>query len=93
MLKQVVTNLVRFQRSSLNTNARMYLYDTPRDTMAKDPMLRAYAQHQNGRLKGLCPTLPIIFSCDPKLLAQHKFKYSCAPEILSQHKILITHVL
>ena len=43
---------MQFQSSSLNTNARMYLYDTPRDTMAKDPMLninmegsKAYAQH------------------------------------------------
>ena len=53
----------------------------------------AYAQHQHGRLQGLCPTLSIIFSCVPKLLAQHKYKYSCALELLPQHKILITHVL
>ena len=39
MHKQGVTNLVQFHTSSLNTNARMYLYDTPRDTMAKDAML------------------------------------------------------
>ena len=43
---------MQFWSSSLNTNARMYLYNTPRDTMAKDPMLniniegsRDYAQH------------------------------------------------
>ena len=39
MLKHGVTNLVQFQSSTLNTNSRMYLYDTPRDTMAKDSML------------------------------------------------------
>ena len=32
-------HLVQFKSLSLNTNARMYLYNTPRDTMAKDPML------------------------------------------------------
>ena len=68
---------------------------------------RAYAQHQHGRLQGLCPTYPIIFSCVPniltqhkgkyscvlELLAQHKGKYSCAPEFLAQHKSSITQVL
>ena len=54
---------------------------------------KAYAQHQHGRLQILFPILPIIFSCVPDLLAQHKCEYSCAPELLSQHKILITHVL
>ena len=38
MLKQGVTNLVKFQSALLNTDARMYMYDTPRDTVAKDPM-------------------------------------------------------
>ena len=37
---------------------------------------RAYAQHQHGRLQGLCPTHPIIFSCVLELLAQHKGMYS-----------------
>ena len=32
---------MRFKSSSLNTNARIYFYDTPRDTMAKDPMLQS----------------------------------------------------
>ena len=86
-------NLVQFQSSSLNNNVGMYLYDTPRDRMAKDPSSRDYALHQNGRLQGLFPTLPIIFSCVPELLAQHKCKYSCALELLAQHKTLITHVL
>ena len=49
--------MVQFHRSRSTLNARMYLYDTPRDTIAKDPMLqslcstsimecsRAYTQH------------------------------------------------
>ena len=47
---------------------------------------RACAQHKHGMLQSLCPTFPILFSCVPKLYAQHKFKYSCAPEPLAQHK-------
>ena len=55
---------------------------------------RAYAQHQHGRLQGLCPTLPnLIFSCVPELLAQNKCKYSYAPELLAQDKSLIIQVL
>ena len=65
---------------------------------------RAYAQHQHGRIQGLCPTLPnYLFkcsrascstkmsqkSCTPELFTQHKYKYSCAPELLDQHKTLI----
>ena len=53
---------------------------------------RAYAQHQHGRLQGLCTTHPIIFSCVPELLAQHKGMYSCAPDILAQHNSAITQV-
>ena len=62
---------------------------------------RAYAQHQHGRIQGLCPTLPIyLFMCSRascstqmsqnsfslELLAQHNYKYSCAPELLGEHK-------
>ena len=54
---------------------------------------RAYAQHQHGRIQGICPSLPMIFSCVLEVLAQHKCKYSCALELLSKHKILISHVL
>ena len=47
----------------------------------------AYAQHQHGRPQGLCPTIPIIFSCLLELLAQHKTSiYPCALELLTQHK-------
>ena len=63
-----------------------------------------YAQHQHGRLQGLCPTLPnylfmcsiascstqmSLDSCAPKLLAQHKYKYSFALELLAQKKTSI----
>ena len=54
---------------------------------------RSYAQHQHGRLEGLFPTHPIIFSCVLELFTQHKGKYSYAPNILTQHKSSITQVL
>ena len=54
---------------------------------------RAYAQHQHGRIQGLCPTLPIIFSWVLELLSQHKCKYSCALELLPQYTTLIIDVL
>ena len=38
---------MQFQISSFNTNARMYLYDTPRDTLAKDPMLQSLCGNIN----------------------------------------------
>ena len=85
-LKQGVTNLVQFQSSLLNTNARMYLYDTPRDKWPRIRCSRAYSQHQHGRLQGLCPTLPIIFSCVPELLTQHKCKHSCVQSFLLNKK-------
>ena len=54
---------------------------------------RAYAEHQHGRLQGLCPILPIIFSCVPELIAQHKSRCSCALELLDQYKSSITQVI
>ena len=65
---------------------------------------RAYAQHQHGRLQGLCPALAIYLfmcsrascstkmsqnSCAPYLLSRHKYKNSCARELLTQHKTSI----
>ena len=62
---------------------------------------RYYAQHQLGRVQGLCPTLPVYifmcfrascstqrfsYSCVLEILAQHKHKHSCSPKLLSQHK-------
>ena len=78
---------MQFQSSRSTLNARMYLYDTPRDTMAKDPMLQSLCSTSTwNMLQSLCPTFPIIFSCVPDLYAQHKCKYSCSLEPLIQHK-------
>ena len=65
MLKQGVTNLVQFQSSSLNTSARMYLYNTPRDTMAKDWMLKSLFSTLTWKDLGLIPNTSksYIFMC------------------------------
>ena len=103
MLKQGVTNLVQFQSSSLSTNSRMYLYDTPRDTMAKDPMFQRLCSTSTWKAPRLMPnTSNYLFmcsrdslstqmsqnSCSPELLAEQKKSiYPCAPELLTQHKL------
>ena len=46
---------------SLNTNARMYLYDTPRDTMAKDPMLHSLCSTSTWKSQGLIPNISNYF--------------------------------
>ena len=64
MLKHRVTNLVQFQTSSLNTNARMYLYDTPRDTMDKDLMFQVLCSTSTWKAPSLMPnTSNYLFMC------------------------------
>ena len=71
--KQGVTNLVQFQSSSLNTNARMYLWDTPRETMVKDLMFQILYSTSTSKDLGLIPiTYNFIFSCASKIHAQYK---------------------
>ena len=65
----------------------MYLYDTPRDTMAKDPMLQSLCSTLTCNAPKLMPNISkLYFSCVPELYAQHKCNYSCAPEPFTQHK-------
>src|SRR5882757_4957316 len=65
MLKKGFTNLVQLHSSSLNTNARMYLYNTPRDTMAKDPMLQCLCSTSTYKALGLTPNTSkyYLFMC------------------------------
>ena len=64
MIKHEFTNLVQFQNYSLNTNTRMYLYDTPRDTMAKDPMLQILCSTSTWKAPHLIPNISnYIFMC------------------------------
>ena len=71
---------------SLNTNGRMYLYDTPRDTMAKDLMLQILCSTStwnapelmpnikhliNHMLQGPCPTQNISSIMCFRVHAQH----------------------
>ena len=51
---------------------------------------RSYVQHQHGRLQGLCPTHPIIFSCVPELLAQRK---SSIIQVLQSSSLNIKHLI
>ena len=87
-LKQGVTNLVQFKSYSLNTNARMYLYDTPRDTVAKDLMFQNLCLTSTWKSPGLIPnTSNFIYSCASERHAQQKgFHNSCLPELQDQQK-------
>ena len=46
---------MQFQSSSLNTNASMYLYDTPRDTMANDLMFQRLFSTSTWKALGIMP--------------------------------------
>ena len=83
---------MQFQSSSLNTNARMYLYDTPRDTMAKDLMLQSLCSTSTWKALGIMPnTSNYLFMCSrasrSTQVSTHVFQSS------SQHKSSITQVL
>ena len=86
-LYQGVTNIVQFQISRSTLNDRMYLCDTPRDTMAKYMMLQSLWSTPTWNAPELMPNIfKLYFSCVPKLYAQQKCNYSCAPEPFAQHK-------
>ena len=93
---------MQFQSSSLNTNSRMYLQDTPRDTMAKDLMFQSLCSTSTWNTLGLMPNTSNSYlfmcfraSCSTQALNTHvlesfllntNIKYSCAPQLLAQHK-------
>ena len=52
-----------------NTNARMYLYSTPRDTMDKDLMFQSLCSTSTGNVPGLMPnTFDSYISCASELM-------------------------
>ena len=87
-LKHGFTNLVQLQISSLNTNARIYLQDTPRDTMAKDPMFQSLCSTSTWNARGIMPNTSnsYLFMCSNASCSTQRFHNSCAPKLLSQHK-------
>ena len=84
---------MQFQSSSFNTNARMYLYDTPRGTMAKDPMLQSLFSTSTWKALGLMPNTSNLYF--------HVFQSFTLNTNLNSHVLqvsllnttLITHVL
>ena len=46
---------MQFHISLLNTNARMYLYNTPRDTVAKDLMFQILCSTSTWKAQGVIP--------------------------------------
>ena len=75
---------MQFQRSSLNINARMYLQDTPRDTMAKDPRFESLCSTSTWNDPGLMPNTSnsYIFMCFRASFSTKTFKYSFSIELL-----------
>ena len=93
-LKQGVTNLVQLQSSSLNTNARMCLYDTPRDTMAKDPMLQSLCSTSTWKAPGLIPnTSNYLLMCSrASRSTQYILSIMCF-RVHAQHKQAYTYII
>ena len=73
---------MQFQSFSLKTNASMHLYNTPRDTMAKDPMLQSLFSTSIWNAPGLMPNISNYYnSCAPELMLNKIFHNSCVPYI------------
>ena len=70
---------MQLQSLSLKTNSRMYLYNIPRDIMAKDPMFQNLCSTSIWNALGLIPNTSNSYN-------------SCVPELMLK-KNLITHVL
>ena len=85
---------MQFQSCCSTLNARMYLYDTPRDTMAKDPMLQSLCSTSTWNSQELYAQKKCKFSCAPKPLSQHKSCHqSCASQSKPNTKHFIKHAL
>ena len=72
----------------------MYLYDTPRDIMAKYLMLQSLCSTPTWKALGIMPnTSNNIFMCSRASLSTQIIDHSCAPEFLTQQNSSITNVL
>ena len=73
---------MQFESLSLNTNARMYLYNTPRDTMSKDPMFHNLCSTSIWNAPGIMPNTSNSYnSCALELMLNMTSHNSCAPEL------------
>ena len=65
----------------------MYLYDTPRDTMAKDQMLESLFSTSTSKDLGLMPnTSNYLFMCSRAFCSTQFINHSSVSELLAQHK-------
>ena len=66
-------HLVQFQSLLLNTNARMYLYNTPRDTMAKDMLFHSLCSTSTQNARWIITnTSNSYFPCASELMLNTK---------------------
>ena len=102
-------HLVQFHIFTLNTNARMYLYNTPMDTMDKDPIFQSLCLKSIWTTLGLmpntsnsylfmcfiysCPTQMFHNSCSQELMLNKNIKYSCASKLYAQHQFGMLQVI
>ena len=85
---------MQFQSFSLNTNARMYLYNTPRDTMAKDPMFQSLCSTSTWNVPRIMPnTSNSYFPCALELMLNTNIKKIMCSRACAQHIYQMTHVL
>ena len=85
---------MQFQSSSINTSARMYLYDTPKNTMAKDPMLQRLCSTSTWKAPRIMPnTSNYLFMCSRASRSTQIINHSISLELLAQHKSSITQVV
>ena len=92
---------MQFQSFFPTLNARMYLYDTPRDTMAKDPMLQSVCSTSTWMDPRIIPnTSNYLFMCFSASHSIQRYLVMCSrasrstqiinhssvPELLAQHK-------
>ena len=77
-----------------NTNARMYLYNTPRDTMAKDLMFQCLCSTSIWNAPGFMPnTSNSYILCALELMLNTNISKLMCSRSGAQHKNQITHVL
>ena len=83
---------IQSSRSTLND--RMHLYDTPRDTMVKDSMLKSLCSTSTWNAPVLMPNISnYIFMCSRALCSTKKILFIMCFRVHAQHKHFINHVL
>ena len=78
---------MQFQSFLSTLNARMYLYNTPRDTIAKDPMLQSLCSTSTWKDLGImCNMSNYLLMCYNASRSTLFINQSRVLELLTQHK-------